>query len=468
MVRHDEHAGNEQDGDHTTELDRNSLGVLPLPFPPGPESQRASSPSIEDGALPFRASAPPPSVRDAISKALAHRPAPSAQPAAPAPLPTLVFSSAPTAVVAPPLPALVPPTPAPRSEFGDAFRRAFGMPRGGAQDVTSAATPSTSSGIAALKPSAPSEPPRNAEAPKELEPPHLVRAPSARNASDAALPVEVRAAAAEARLAPSSSIQRRAIVDLLAFDPAVPNRLRRCKEHGALVAAAAGSRTHQAVDAPTTSSSAEDRARNDVLRVLSCGAPMRAEALALAFDALLDDPLELDLPLFLVEGDVTPTMDELEALRAAVEHAKPLAGSNKRMLSALGAAADALARTTPPSPETAAALHGQLEAATLDVGLPSRHLAKLVERTLREARAYKRLTLLGAPRIRATLTIGTSTLPIYLPSTVAELLPLLPTFRMSALVESRPREDAAETSPTALVAHAVGRVLRARGATREG
>jgi hypothetical protein len=285
---------------------------------------------------------------------------------------------------------------------------------------------------------------------------------SARLASDAALPPAVRASAAESRIVPANALRRRAVVDLIAFDSEVPARLRRAKLHAPVLAAPVGSRVHQGIDAPAGETSAEDKARADVLRVMSCGSPIAAEALALAFDELLDEPGELDIPLFLVEGDVRPTMDEVEALRVAVEHAKPLAGVNKRVLAALAAAGDALGRTTPPQAEAAVALHRQLEAATGELGLPPRHLAELVDRTLREARSYKRRTLLGAPRLRAELTFGRTTLPLYLPESVADKIPLLSAFRLSALVESRPREDAAEPSPTALVAFAVGRVLHAR------
>ena len=289
---------------------------------------------------------------------------------------------------------------------------------------------------------------------------------SLRTASNSALPPELQAVAQEARLASENTLERRAIVDLLAFDPEVPGRLRRSKDNARLFATPM--RSQPGIDALATEISAEQRARNDVLRVLSCGAPLAIETLAQSFDALLDEPLDLDMPLFLVEGEVTPTMDEVEALRAMVEHAKPLAGSNKRMLAALATAGEMLARPLPPAPEAALTLCSQIESASGELGLPARHLAKLVERTLREARSYKRRTLLGAPRLRATLTVGSTTVPIYLPNATADLLPLLPSFRMSALVETRPREDAAEASPTALVAFAVGRVLRARGVAREG
>ena len=486
MVEHTE-AGDGQDCEHTTELDRSSLGFAGpgLPFA-GAASMRASLPSIEDGALPFRSTSTlPPMPPLAL-------PAPSPPPPAPLVRPA-------TAQLTPP-PLAAPALAAPRTELGDVFRRAFGLssaPSAAKPSEVAKASEPVSAPISApvsvpssVPQSAPSSPPISMPSsapismPSSVSPALRPAAPetvgmaatlkttssfnvgSLRTASNSALPPELQAAAQEARLASENTLERRAIVDLLAFDPEVPGRLRRSKDNARLFAAPM--RSQPGIDALATEISAEQRARNDVLRVLSCGAPLAIETLAQSFDALLDEPLELDMPLFLVEGEVTPTMDEVEALRAMVEHAKPLAGSNKRMLAALATAGEMLARPLPPAPEAALTLCSQIESASGELGLPARHLAKLVERTLREARSYKRRTLLGAPRLRATLTVGSTTVPIYLPNATADLLPLLPSFRMSALVETRPREDAAEASPTALVAFAVGRVLRARGVAREG
>lgn len=441
--------GDGQDGERTTELDRRFVdraGPDALPFPVAVEPVRAPLPSVKDGALPFRSSSsPPPLPRERDPLATTHRPAPLAPVAPPSPSPSFVGpapSPPPAPPPPPPLMAAPPTAPSdpPRTELGDLFRRAFGLSQASAPPTEG--LPTTTSGRTPAPP------------------------PAVRHASDAALSPEVRAAASG--LAPPEPLRRRAIVDVLAFDAGVPSRLRRSRQHAPLLASPAASRTPQGLDAPNAEVTAEERARADVLRVLSSGVPVAPDAIARALDELLDDPDELELPLFLVEGEVTPTMDEVLGLRAAVEHAKGLAGQNKRLLALLATAGEALSRSTPPPPEAAVAMHQQIEAATGELGLPSRHLSKLVERTLREARSYKRRTLLGSPRIRADVTLGSMVMPLYLPDSVADLLPLLPTFRLAALVESRPREDACEPCSASLVACAVGRVLRARGVAREG
>lgn len=293
---------------------------------------------------------------------------------------------------------------------------------------------------------------------------------SARAASDAAIPTEARGSAlGSAPLAElTKRIERRAVVDLLAFDPGAPSRLRRSKAHAPLVAMTPPPRTHQKVDAPPAEQTPEERGRADVLRVLSCGVPLGPDALHASVDALLDDPYEVEIPLLLVEGEVKPTMDEVKTLRVAAELAKPLAGDNKRIHAILALANDTLTRAVAPIPESAAALFKQLEAAIHEQPLPSRHFADLVDRTLLESRSYKRRTLLGAPRIRAELTLGRVAFPIYLPEAAASQLPLLSTFPLTALVELRPREDASEPNATSLVAFALGRVLRARRQEHRG
>jgi hypothetical protein len=361
----------------------------------------------------------------------------------------------------PPEPPSRNPDAPPRSEVGDLFRKAFGLGAGAelasSKPVSAPAAPSAPPSTAPEAPSASGGFKSSFGAPAS--------AGLAKAASDAAVASEARASGPNAlplerRAIPT--LERRVILDLLAFDPSVPSRLRRSTTHAPVLAVAAPPRTHQKVDAPAGEQTAEERARIDVMRVLSCGTPLGPEELNDAVEALLDDPYDFDIPLLLVEGDVKPTMDEVETLRVATELAKPLAGANKRMLSALGLANEALARTVPPLPETAATLYKQLEASTSELHLPTRHFADLVDRTLLEARSYKKRMLLGSLRIRADLTLGKLTLPIYLPEGAGSQLPLLPVFPLAALVEFRPREDATESNSAALVAFAFGRVLRAR------
>jgi hypothetical protein len=66
--------------------------------------------------------------------------------------------------------------------------------------------------------------------------------------------------------------------------------------------------------------------------------------------------------------------------------------------------------------------------------------------------------------VRADLTLPRSgeTMPLYLPETAATSLPLLLSFPVVALCEIIPREDLTEPQDEALLASALGRVLRSR------
>lgn len=497
-------------GDSTAELDRSAfmdVAAKVLPFPSTGEPGRPTTQSSDDGALPFRSQAvpahsppppasspvavppPPPSVpAPAVSV-----PAPPPPPSVPAPPPMVsappagsyVDAPAPApaspsgspfqhlrsrANLAPPEdrrptePAAPPSVEAQRSEMKDRFRKAFG---GGSKGGIG--------GLGSELKAPPSVVPAPPVAPAADVPPAPVSSSgfdavamsgAVKAASDAAAAVATDkrvAPAGASALAGSSSITRRAVVDLLAFDPAVPPRLRRSKVHAPLLAEAVGQRTPRKVDDAAGDQSAEERSRFDVLRVLSCGTPLGPGELDTELEALLEDSHDFDIPLFLVEGEVRPTMDEAETLRVAMEIVKPLANAGtKRVQAALTAASDALGRSTPPTAESATTLYKQLETSTSELSLPSKFVADAVDRTLREARSFKKRMLLGAMRIRAELTIGKATLPIYLPDAAAPQLPLLGTFPLLALVEFRPREDAAEPHPAALVAYAFGRVLRTR------
>ena len=429
----------------TTELDRSAFvhtAAKVLPFAPGSEPGRSSQPPVADGALPFKPRAhPTPPINPPPPPVPPPRASPPSSPHPPAFGLTRMLGAE---QVRPPTPPGGGPGVSAPGELGDLFRKAFGVQQ---------AKPSFGEAAPPLPPPPPSTPQTTSASPI-----------GATAASDAAAVAETRASAAAIgalALERGRTIERRAVVDLLAFEPNVPSRLRRSKIYAPIVTMAASPRTAMDVDAPAGEQQ-QERGRVEVLRVLSCATPLGAGDLQASVDALLDDPHDYEIPLLFVEGDVRPTMDEIEALRVGAELAKALGATNKRVQGLCALATETLSRSVPPLPEAAFALYRQLEAATSELSLPARHFADLVERTLLEARSFKKRTLLGATRIRTELTLGRLVLPLYLPEAASSQLPLLPTFPLAALAEFRPREDASESNAAALVAFAFGRVLRAR------
>ncbi|MBK8253073.1 MAG: hypothetical protein IPK82_10430 [Polyangiaceae bacterium] len=84
-----------------------------------------------------------------------------------------------------------------------------------------------------------------------------------------------------------------------------------------------------------------------------------------------------------------------------------------------------------------------------------------VERTLVEGRHVQKRTALGQPRLVATLSSPglKPRLPVYLPDTLAKDLPAIRRFPVRLIGELRPRADQGETSPAAVRAIALGRVV---------
>jgi hypothetical protein len=173
--------------------------------------------------------------------------------------------------------------------------------------------------------------------------------------------------------------------------------------------------------------------------------------------------VDLDPPLVLVAGELTPTFDEMEHLRVTVAVAQSVAGTDKRMLASIAVAQEALSAGHPPAPETVRNLARAIEQASTSLNVPPRFLASQVERSLVENRKYKRRPILGAQRVRADLaTGGSEVFPFYIPEGSAGSLPLLPSFPIVAFCEVRPREDLVETQTESLLCVALGRVLASR------
>jgi hypothetical protein len=388
------------------------------------------------------------------------------------------------AALRPATPAGAPPPPPPSmsgslgasmsSGDRDPFSAAFGTPKSAPSAPRSAhapGSPSGASGVPAPKPStagalgpgaAGSAPPP----PLGATIANLVSGgtvQSAKAASDAAADRERQRRSLSDETASESTTTRRALVDLLSFAPDVPRRIRRTKWMTSLLTDFAPPRPFRRPDEPEPDRERdrEERGRFEVLRVLSCGQPVDGSGLGAAIERALDDANDLEMPLFLVSGELKPTWDEVEMLKAAVRVAQPLATNDKRLTAAVTVANDAASASTPPSTETAAALSRQVESALRDLSLPPRYFAENVERILLEGRAYKKRTVLGELRIRCDLALGGTQWPTYLPEAVGAHLPMLPSFGVVALVEVRPREDASESHAEALVVTALGRVVRA-------
>jgi hypothetical protein len=171
-------------------------------------------------------------------------------------------------------------------------------------------------------------------------------------------------------------------------------------------------------------------------------------------------------PLMVVPGELRFTFDAIEALRLTVSAALPFAPGDARVREAVDLARELLA--TPwlaPLSTAAEGLTQRVQEAFAQGGRPPAYLGGVVDRALLERRAYQRRTVLGAERIRATISLpgAEAPRPVYLPAEAAASLPMFPAFDARLLVEVHPPQDHAEASPVALKALAIGRVVPRRG-----
>ncbi len=436
-----------------------SLPVLPFRVEPTPQLPRPSSP---DGELSHRAAAgsggeiPP---APAPARAPAHAPPPTAT-LSPAPPPVSVAAPPPLSAPAPS--SARPIAPIPVAPAAPRLAPAIGPPPPFewvaspklAQAPSPAAAPAGDSGKSARVPTASFD-----AAFGGVKAFSDAAALATRAASpDAASHPPVRAYTG---FAPEASGQRQAVVSLISFDAAVAARLRRATRFAAALQATTRPKRPQGVDSPRQEPRDE---RGDVLRALSFGRPADAAEIERSLTDCLDDPDDLDRPLVLVAGELRPTFDEIETLGATVAVVKQVAGADKKVLASLALGQDALAAPIAPRPKTTLGLVRQIEQAALALSLPPRYVPAEVERVLVEGRKYKRRTVLGAARVRAELQLpgGGEARLVYLPDTAATSLPLLVAFAVVALCEVIPREDLGEAQDEALLAVAIGRVIRRR------
>jgi hypothetical protein len=277
-----------------------------------------------------------------------------------------------------------------------------------------------------------------------------------------------RVAASPAR---SPSAARPDILDLLWFDPAVLDPVRREPRWQELIAEIRIRPPEVAYDEDPEPIPDEVQDRNDVFGLLA-GAPSSGpdELDALVAAATSHDG-RFEPPLAVVAGELAPVFEELEVLKATLAAASPFVGADKRLKDASDAAVEAIASPyVQASGAACEALTARVREAFTPSGrsLPAGYLDAQAERLIVEQRRYQRRTVLGEPRIRARLAQAEAAapVPVYLPEALAAKLPLFARFPARLLVEVHVAQDQSEPHPLALRALALARVVKAprRGA----
>ncbi|MFO0551159.1 MAG: DUF2169 domain-containing protein [Polyangiaceae bacterium] len=258
--------------------------------------------------------------------------------------------------------------------------------------------------------------------------------------------------------------ERRAVVDLLASSADATARLRRDRRLTTWLKnfpkPTRGRVTTE--DQAEVEQRSKDQGRTELLRLLSFGeAGDLATVRARAADAIRDIE-QLDIPLFVVSAELRPTFDELELIKVTASVAAAIGGSDKKVQASVAVANEALGAQNPPAADAAMMIVKSIEQAVQQANLPTKVLSARVERYLVENRKWKLRTILGERRLRCEMTTGRADehIPVYLPESALERLPLLLSFPAVVLGELRPREDLYESAAEAFIAVAVARVIQ--------
>ncbi len=396
-----------------------------LPFLPTDLSKvaRPAEPR-DDGALPFQS-------KNALSQSSASwgRSVPVTPMQAPQP------PQAPPAPVASPIPA-VPSVSSPPASIG------FVAPLGG--DPTAAPV------IPLARPKVPA--PAPAVAPP---PPADARSLGLLSASNAAAdPWARKDASSEAFSEPTSPAGRDGL-DLLWLDDGLSGRLRRVQAWKPLLDALDERPADRDLEGPPEGEAAAAEDQREAFEVLANGEAGHAEALDRALSGLVRKDGKVSPKLILLSGEVAFPFDELMRLRALTAAASPFAGSDELLKATLE---DAKSYSMTPAESASASIADALSArlresfAASPRAVPGTYIDEEADRALLLNRHYQKRKLFGGPQIRCLVTLpgDNDPVPAYLPSDLAEKLPLYQRFRARLVAEVYPVVDQYETHPAAL------------------
>jgi hypothetical protein len=268
--------------------------------------------------------------------------------------------------------------------------------------------------------------------------------------------------------APSTaSLPARALQELVWFDPDCVPRLRQRADWAAWMGPAPAPAPPDDLAAVRAQAQAE---RASVAAVLARGAGIHDIEAAVA-DAVTEEGA-FEPPLCLASGELELAFDEVATLKLLVAAAGPLAPGDKRLKEVIDQAGEVMKTPLGESPDVAAGFIARLRDAWSKASriLPADYLDHHTRRLLLDQRLYQRRSLGNAAWIRALFTpTGASVpVPIYLPEAIGPWLPLFTRFTARVIADALPQQDQHETSPVALRACALARVLPPRPRARNG
>ncbi|HZO16504.1 MAG TPA: DUF2169 domain-containing protein [Polyangiaceae bacterium] len=255
------------------------------------------------------------------------------------------------------------------------------------------------------------------------------------------------------------------VVQLLWFDPAATERLRRRWPH--LCHTLDFSPADPAHDLPGRDYA---RARDHHLHfgVLTEAPTVTVRELRDELLRATSDSGRFTPPLVALSGELSFPFEELAILRATAAAIRPVVGEDKKLLETLGQVKE-LADTPllGGSSETVANFTRHLRKLYGDSrrSLSLEYLDDAVKRSLLEERRYQKRSLFGDTWIRALFVPSGSgeSMVAYLPARLDQELPMMVSFEARVIAELHVRQDQYEPHPYALRVVSLGRIIRFAG-----
>lgn len=302
-----------------------------------------------------------------------------------------------------------------------------------------------------------------ASAPVAPTPPADARSLGLLSASNSAADPWARkeGSSADAFSEPTSPAGREGL-ELLWLDEGLSGRLRRVQAWKPLLDALDERPADKDLEGPPAGEAAAAEDQREAFEVIANGEAGHAEALDRALASVVRRDGKVSPKLVLLSGEVAFPFDELMRLRALVAAATPFVGSDELLKAVIeDAKAYSLTPAESASPSVADGLSARLREsfASSPRSVPGTYIDEEADKALLQNRHYQKRKLFGGSQIRCLVSLpgDNDPVPAYLPSDLAEKLPLYQRLRARLIAEVSPPVDQYETHPAALRVLALAR-----------
>jgi hypothetical protein len=257
------------------------------------------------------------------------------------------------------------------------------------------------------------------------------------------------------------------ILELLWFDAESVPRMRRNRAWKPILTALEQRPVDRDLDDPALAAEPmEMEDRREVFEILANAAPEDAGGVDRALDAAVRKDGKFVAQLAMFAGQIELRFDELSALKATVATAAPFVTPTDEALKTAVESAKGLLEgadeLTPPSLAEAATKRVREAFAAPKRAVPETHLADQTDRVLLTQRRYEKRVVFGGAHLRCLLRMEGTSVPAYLPESLAKKLPMYQRFGVRLVAEVHQQADQYESYHASLRVVALARATPRR------